>query len=493
MKYIIPIAAPEAMFPRDEFHFPKPQVEIDGQPMIARVIENLRRADRDAKFIFITRAEDCATFSLEQTLRLSAGDDCTVIQLDRPTQGAVCSILMAIDHIDDDPIVIANGDQLFDNDLSAAFADFRSRDLDVGVVTFESVHPRWSYVRQGDDGSVVEAAEKQVISRNAIAGIYYFHRGTDFLICAEAMIENGRSVGGKYFIAPTINEAVLKGLKAGYHRIAPETYHSLYSPKRVEDYEHLLRSRKTSTALSVQVVIPMAGLGSRFAEAGYEKPKPFIDVLGRPMIAHVMDNVYLRGARYILPARVEHLAQESNTVQRLLGSHNAVFIPVDKVTEGAACTVLLARGALDRGAPLLIANSDQFVDFDCTVYIEDCIRRNLDGSILCFRAADRDPKWSFAKVDGQGLVTEVQEKQPISDLATVGLYFFRRAGDFFDFALDMIARNDRTKGEFYVCPVYNYAIASGSRIGVYEVPADAMHGLGTPADLDAYVAHVKST
>ena len=491
MKYIIPIAAPETMFPREDFHFPKPQVEIDGHPMIARVIENLRRAVSGAKFIFITRAEDCANFSLEQTLRLSAGDDCVVIQLDRPTKGAVCSILMAIDHIDENPIVIANGDQLFDTDLNAAFADFRSRDLDVGVVTFESVHPRWSYVREGDDGSVVEAAEKQVISRNAIAGIYYFRRGVDFLSCADAMIENGRSVGGKYFIAPTINEAVLKGLKAGFHRIAPETYHSLYSPKRVEDYEHLLRSRKTSAASSVQVVIPMAGLGSRFAEAGYEKPKPFIDVLGRPMIAHVMDNVYLRGARYILPSRVEHLAQESITVQRLLGSHNAVFIPVDKITEGAACTVLLARGALERDAPLLIANSDQFVDFDCAVYIEDCIRRNLDGSILCFRAADRDPKWSFAKVDGQGLVTEVREKQPISDLATVGLYFFRRAGDFFDFALDMIARNDRTNGEFYVCPVYNYAIASGSRIGVYEVPADAMHGLGTPADLDAYVAHVK--
>jgi dTDP-glucose pyrophosphorylase len=120
--------------------------------------------------------------------------------------------------------------------------------------------------------------------------------------------------------------------------------------------------------------------------------------------------------------------------------------------------------------------------------VDDARARGLDGSILCFRDPHLDPKWSFAKVDGRGRVVEVQEKKPISDLATVGLYYFRRACDFADAALDMIVRNDRTNNEFYVCPVYNYAIANGLNVGVHQIPMEAMHGVGTPADLETYVA-----
>jgi dTDP-glucose pyrophosphorylase len=152
--------------------------------------------------------------------------------------------------------------------------------------------------------------------------------------------------------------------------------------------------------------------------------------------------------------------------------------------------VLTARAHIDPDAPLLIANCDQIVDFDCAAYIGDAVERNLDGSILCFKDRDRNPKWSFARVNGEGLVDEVKEKVAISDLATIGLYYFRRAGDFIDAATDMIARNDRSNNEFYVCPVYNYMIRRGARIGVYNVEPEDMHGIGTPSDLDAYLRKI---
>jgi NDP-sugar pyrophosphorylase family protein len=237
----------------------------------------------------------------------------------------------------------------------------------------------------------------------------------------------------------------------------------------------------------VRVVIPAAGEGTRFRNAGYARPKPFIDVLGRPMIEHVIQNVAPRHAHVHVLLRKEHIASELAAVESMR-TRGHVIHEVNRLTEGTACTLLLARAAFDDDQPVLVANSDQYVDFSTDAFVRDCLDRNLDGSILVFNDAKRDPKWSFARLDGAGLVVEVAEKKPISELATVGIYLFRRGSDFVRAAVDMIARNDRTNNEYYTCPVYNYMLKQGAKIGVYEVPASAMHGLGTPEDLDAYLA-----
>lgn len=237
----------------------------------------------------------------------------------------------------------------------------------------------------------------------------------------------------------------------------------------------------------INIVIPMAGLGSRFAQAGYEKPKPFIDVDGQPMIARVMDNLQYPGANYILIARKEHLEQEKELVARIEKQYKATFIGIDKLTEGTACTVLYARKHINNDAPLLIANSDQLVDASIAEFIDDCLDKGMDGSILTFRDAELNPKWSFAKTDENGLVTEVQEKKAISEFATVGIYFFRKGSDFVDHAVDMIINNDRVNNEFYTCPVYNYSIRDGRNIIIYNILQEEMHGLGTPEDLEAYL------
>ena len=237
----------------------------------------------------------------------------------------------------------------------------------------------------------------------------------------------------------------------------------------------------------INIVIPMAGLGSRFAKAGYEKPKPFIDVDGKPMIVRVLENLAYPDARYILIARKEHMEKEKELVEKIEKEFNAIFISIDKLTEGTACTVLYARKYINNNEPLLIANSDQIVDMNIADFIDDSSERKLDGSILTFIDEFKDPKWSFAKIDGNNLVTEVKEKVVISKFATVGIYLYSRGKDFVDSTIDMIIENERVNGEFYTCPTYNYAIKENAKIGIYNIDYIQMHGIGTPEDLKFYL------
>lgn len=235
----------------------------------------------------------------------------------------------------------------------------------------------------------------------------------------------------------------------------------------------------------INIVIPMAGAGSRFAQAGYKKPKPFIDVLGRPMICHVLDNLNMPDARFILLTRKEHFENEQETVNWIKSKYNVEFVLIDNLTEGAACTVLHAYKLIDNNTPLLIANSDQIVDMNIAEFINDSENRNLDGSVLCFK--DHDTKWSYAKIDGEGLITEIREKVVISEFATVGIYYFAKGGFFVKNAIDMIIRNERVKNEFYVAPVYNFGIQEGLKFGIFNININQMHGIGTPTDLNVYI------
>lgn len=235
----------------------------------------------------------------------------------------------------------------------------------------------------------------------------------------------------------------------------------------------------------INIVIPMAGAGSRFAKAGYAKPKPFIDVLGKPMIYHVLDNLKVPNAKFILLVRKEHYDCEREIIDKIQTQYCTKVVLIDKLTEGAACTVLHAHRLINNDISLLIANSDQIVDMDINDYINDSDNRNLDGSILCFE--DSDTKWSYAKTDSQGFVVEVKEKVAISQNATVGIYYFKKGKDFVENAIDMIVRNERVNNEFYTAPVYNYSIAQGKKIGIYVIDKAQMHGTGTPDDLDDYI------
>jgi UDP-N-acetylglucosamine diphosphorylase / glucose-1-phosphate thymidylyltransferase / UDP-N-acetylgalactosamine diphosphorylase / glucosamine-1-phosphate N-acetyltransferase / galactosamine-1-phosphate N-acetyltransferase len=235
----------------------------------------------------------------------------------------------------------------------------------------------------------------------------------------------------------------------------------------------------------LNIVVPMAGMGSRFSNEGYDLPKPFIDVDGKMMIERVLDNLAYEGACYILIVRSEHMKKYPHLFEKLSQSYTIKFIELSKLTLGAACTVLSAHELIFNDIPLMIANSDQIVDIKIADFINDCFTRNLSGSILTFE--DSDPKWSFAKVNSDGLVTEVKEKQPISTIATVGIYLFARGQDFVRGAIDMLVENDTFNSEFYVAPVYNYLIQKALNIGIFSIEMSQMHGTGTPKDLSDYL------
>lgn len=235
----------------------------------------------------------------------------------------------------------------------------------------------------------------------------------------------------------------------------------------------------------VQFVIPMAGAGSRFQKAGYKLPKPLIPVLGKPMIQLVVENLTPKKyqAKFVFLVQQAHI--ERYHVDQLLQrvAPGCGIVPVHGLTEGAACTVLLARDHLDANQPLVIANCDQYVDCSMDAFFEAWFEGDYDGMIMTMKADD--PKWSFVGFDCTGKPDRVVEKQVISEEATVGIYGFTRAVDFIRGADAMIAADDRVKNEFYVAPVYNYLVKDGARLGLFNIGSErhGMYGIGIPEDL----------
>jgi len=236
----------------------------------------------------------------------------------------------------------------------------------------------------------------------------------------------------------------------------------------------------------LNVLIPMAGAGSRFEQAGYTFPKPLIEVRNKPMIQVVVDNLNIK-ANYIYIVQKKHREKYNlDTLLNLL-TPECKIVEVDGLTEGAACTALLAKEFIDNDAPLFFANSDQFVEWDSNEFMYKMNETDADGGIVTFEATH--PKWSFAKIDDKGLVTEVAEKNPISNIATVGYYYWKHGSDFVKYAEQMIDKNIRVNNEFYVCPVFNEAVRDNKQIRTFNV--EGMWGLGTPEDLKYYLENHK--
>jgi dTDP-glucose pyrophosphorylase len=238
----------------------------------------------------------------------------------------------------------------------------------------------------------------------------------------------------------------------------------------------------------LNIVVPMAGAGSRFAKAGYVDPKPLIPVRGVPMIKVVIDNLTPScDHRFIFVCQRSHIDQYGLVEKLSKWAPDCKIIGLDGLTQGAACTVLAAREYIGEDDALMIANSDQYVDIDIDEYLAEMGRQSLDGLIMTMTADD--PKWSFVGLSDARLVTNVVEKQVISDEATVGIYNFRRGGDFLRAADAMIQKKLLVNNEYYVAPVYNEMIADSARVGIANVGSEAagMYGLGIPGDLDLFL------
>ena len=234
----------------------------------------------------------------------------------------------------------------------------------------------------------------------------------------------------------------------------------------------------------MKILIPMAGEGSRFVKEGYTFPKPLIDVNGKPMIQTVVENLDF-DCEYIFLVRTEHLEKYSGLIDTIDRITNGKFkyVAVDGLTEGAACTALLAEEYINNDEDLLIANSDQYITYEPQNFNMLKSLTSVDAMVFTFNAVH--PKWSFVKTNSRGFVVEVAEKKPISDIATCGIYWYRRGSDFVKYANHMIENNIRVNNEFYIAPVYNELIKDGKTLVPFYV--HEMWGIGTPEDLRRFL------
>jgi CTP:molybdopterin cytidylyltransferase MocA len=250
MRLVVLMAGDSAMFEVAGAKYPKNLVEIDGEPLVQRVIEGLQPTiDAASRAIFLIREEEQRRHHTGDVIRLLV-EDAEVIGAPTLASGAACTALHAIGQIDrEESLLVFNGDQILEADIPGILDGFEAAGLDAGTITFDAVHPRWSYVRSGENGLVVEAAEKRPISRLATAGAYWFRRGGDFVEGVMSMIRKDASVDGAFYVCPVFNELVLTGRRIGTHHIDRERYFSLTSMHGVDVYEqHLSRHRQGVTA-----------------------------------------------------------------------------------------------------------------------------------------------------------------------------------------------------------------------------------------------------
>jgi dTDP-glucose pyrophosphorylase len=252
-----------------------------------------------------------------------------------------------------------------------------------------------------------------------------------------------------------------------------------------------LLSKKSKTIVpwkseKMNVLIPMAGAGSRFAQAGYTFPKPLIEVNGKPMIQVVVENLNIE-ANYTFIVQEEHYQKYNLRYLLNLIVPNCNIIQVNGITEGAACTTLLAKEYINNDDPLIIANSDQYVEWNSNECLYAFNAEGIDAGIITFESTH--PKWSYVKLNDEGFVSEVAEKKPISNEATVGIYFWKKGSDYVKYTETMINNNIRVNNEFYVCPVFNEAITDNKKIRVKRI--NKMWGIGTPEDLRYFIENYK--
>ncbi len=490
LQVIIPISDNRIFFPKDEFFFPKPIIEVLNEPLIVQVIKQIEISLKPDVIICVIPKYLRDSWSIENIISLSTKTLTKFFFREDFTSGSLCSCLLASDLIEDGEVVCLNMDEIIDFNLHRIVDNFRSKNSSAGLILYEASHPRLGYAVVDELDNVKICQQRQVISKYAVAGFYYFKEKRIFIDACSKVLLADDSCDNQFFITSSINQVILMGRLVSAFKISRNDHYSLYSPQMIKEFEATSFAKRLKNKNKVKeyinIVIPAAGKGTRFSKNGWKSPKPFIDLNGKPMLQHVIDNLEIEKSNFHIILQSEHI-NNTNSNFSSRKANNINLVPIDFLTSGTACTVLHVRELIENNSPLLIANSDQIVDFDCNLFVSDAIERDLDGSILVFKDIKKDPKWSFVKLNSTNqFAEEVAEKKPISELATVGIYFFKSGIDFIEATLEMIKHDDRVNNEFYTCPVYNYLIKRNKKIGVFEIDINEMHGVGTPEDFLKY-------
>ena len=236
----------------------------------------------------------------------------------------------------------------------------------------------------------------------------------------------------------------------------------------------------------INVLVPMAGLGSRFLTKGFTKPKPMIDVNGTPMIIKAIKSLGVENANYLFVVTENEFTKYiTEEISKLVP---AKFISIDYLTEGPACSALLFESQINNDDELIIANCDQIMEWDPAVFLLNV--RLFDGAVVTYH--ENTDKNSYATINSSGIVTSIKEKQVVSNISLNGIHYWKKGKYFVESSKEMIKQDDRApNGEFYVGPSYNHMIKKGLKVGIYHIPNQMHHAVGIPEDLEKYINYEK--
>ncbi|MBI2075844.1 MAG: hypothetical protein HYT72_01180 [Candidatus Aenigmarchaeota archaeon] len=495
MKIIIPMAGDSSGF--DDI---KPLVIIDGKTMIEHVCSMF---PRKSSFIFLCRKEGME--KLESVLQ-KISPDCLIVPVDQ-TRGPADTVLQLEGRINNDEEVIISYCDAYVKWDFWKFVDEARKNSAVGVLsTFKGFNPVFlgnelhAYINVNDNDLVTEIREKGLFHPNKMenytsAGSYYFSRWSLFVKYAKQMIEKNIGVSDNYFVSLVYNLMIKDGLRVVPYEV--EDFVSWGHPENLKEYmfwseyfSSLVGGQQERKTFAMTNLVPMAGLGKRFADAGYKKPKPLIEVLGSPMAVKSALSLP-KAERYIFVCMEDHT--ERFGLDKLLKKNipSAEIMPINMQTDGMARTCLMAEDRLDTDKPLLISSCDYSFVYDEQKF-EQLINQGADVVIWTFRQypdARRNPKAYAYLVVENGLVKRISEKVPISDephkdQIVLGIFYFKNARIFIEAARGMIEKKIAVNGEYYVATSISELINKGMKIVPFEV--DKYICWGTPEDLKIF-------
>ena len=235
----------------------------------------------------------------------------------------------------------------------------------------------------------------------------------------------------------------------------------------------------------MNILIPMAGMGTRFPTEKYPMPKPLIEIAGEKMIHKAVKSLNLNGNYFFVIAKTKYSEKIKESVKSV--ANNSKFIEIDYITEGPACSALLFKNEINNDDELIIANCDQIMEWNSKNFLHNI--KLYDGALVTYHSDTK--KNSYASVDQEGFVTAVKEKEVISNISLNGIHYWKKGKYFIESAEEMINSQDRANnGEFYIGPTYNYMIKKGLKVGIHHIPNQQHHPIGVPEDLKKYIEYV---
>lgn len=506
MKIVVPMAGSGDRFTRAGYKDPKPLIQIDGKPMIEHVV-NMFPGERD--FVFICSKEHLTQTGLRSVLT-SLMPTGRIVGIDRHKLGPVHSVLQAQDYIEDDEeVFVSYCDYSAYWDYKHFLSLMHAQGYAGCITAYKGFHPHslgntyYAYMRHDDDNCMLEIKEKGCFTNNrmneyASAGGYYFAKGDHVKKYFKELMDRGIAVNGEYYISMVYNLLRESGLKKIFV-YELERFLQWGTPEDLEEYKcwsgYFNNSVNKQSSLRPNPgtnLIPMAGEGKRFLQNGYRLPKPMIPVDNEAMITRAVRSLP-PAERWVFVCRREHVENYGidNLLRKDVGG-NCETITVDRVTEGQACTCLLAEPLLDMDKPLLIGACDCGTVWDEGRYADLLNDPRVDCIVWTFRnhvSSRRNPEmYGWVSVDGEfakGVSVKVPiSKTPEKDHAIVGVFYFRKARYFVEAARALIKKDCRINNEFYVDSCINELIGVGLKVAVFEV--ERYICWGTPNDVKTY-------